>query len=152
MHCPFCQHDDTRVVDSRLTDTGKAVRRRRECQHCGTRFSTLESAEIDFPMVVKQNGTRESFHENKLRTGILRALEKRPITAPQIDQIIRELLQTLRLHPHREIPSRAIGQMVMEKLKALDHVAYIRFASVYLSFQDLQAYQNVIDELTARQS
>lgn len=152
MHCPFCQSEETKVVDSRLTDGGKSVRRRRECIQCGVRFNTMESAEIDFPMVIKQNGARESFDEHKLRTGILRALEKRAIPAAQIDQLMRELLQALRLQGSREIPSRAIGEMVMKKLKALDPIAYIRFASVYLNFQEIQSYQNVIDELTAPKS
>lgn len=152
MHCPFCQSEETKVVDSRLADGGKSVRRRRECIQCGVRFTTMESAEIDFPMVVKQNGARESFDEHKLRTGILRALEKRAIPAAQIDQLMRELLQALRLQGSREIPSRAIGEMVMKKLKALDPIAYIRFASVYLNFQEIQSYQNVIDELTAPKS
>lgn len=152
MHCPFCQSEETKVVDSRLADGGKSVRRRRECIQCGVRFTTMESAEIDFPMVIKQNGARESFDEHKLRTGILRALEKRAIPAAQIDQLMRELLQALRLQGSREIPSRAIGEMVMKKLKALDPIAYIRFASVYLNFQEIQSYQNVIDELTAPKS
>ena len=147
MHCPFCQHDDTRVVDSRLTEDGTTVRRRRECPACGERFSTFETAEIKLPAVVKGDDRREAFDERKLRVSMERALQKRPVSADQIDQAVRTILHELRLSAEREVPSMHVGELVMRELKRLDQVAYVRFASVYRRFEDVQAFREEIERL-----
>ena len=120
MHCPFCQHEDTRVVDSRVSDDGASIRRRRECPSCGERFSTLETAEIKLPVIVKSDGRREAFDEPKLRTSFQRALQKRPVSAEQIDEAVRSVMHALRLSPEREVASLRIGEYVMAELKKLD--------------------------------
>lgn len=147
MHCPFCATADTRVVNSRLSPEGDKVRRRRECPACGARFTTYEVAELRLPQVVKRDGRRESFSEEKLQAGMLRALEKRPVSAEQVDQLIRRIVQRARASGERELNSRRLGEWVMEGLRELDQVAYIRFASVYLSFQDIDAFRQEIDRL-----
>ncbi|SUO98060.1 transcriptional regulator NrdR [Suttonella indologenes] len=149
MHCPICNHPETKVVDSRLVAEGEKIRRRRECLNpdCLARFTTYEVAEIHIPTVIKQNGDRESYSADKLRRGLLRACEKRPVSAEQISALIHHIEQQMRSSGEREISSEQIGQWVMEGLKTLDHVAYIRFASVYLSFADIAAFQQTIDEL-----
>ena len=147
MHCPFCQHEDTRVIDSRLTEDGGTVRRRRECPACGERFNTFENAEIKLPAIVKNDGRREAFDEGKLRTSFGRALQKRPVSPEQIDAAVRHVLHALRMRGEREIPSRRIGELVMAELKPLDQVAYVRFASVYRRFEDVQAFRMEIDQL-----
>ncbi|MBS0211562.1 MAG: transcriptional repressor NrdR [Proteobacteria bacterium] len=147
MHCPFCQHEDTRVIDSRLTEDGGTVRRRRECPACGERFNTFENAELKLPAVVKNDGRREPFDENKLRTSFDRALQKRPVSPEQVDAAVRHVLHQLRLRGEREIPSRRIGELVMAQLKPLDQVAYVRFASVYRAFEDVAAFRAEIDQL-----
>ncbi len=147
MHCPFCQHEDTRVVDSRLADEGAAVRRRRECPACGERFSTFETAEIKLPSIVKSDGRREAFDERKLRTSFERALQKRPVSQEDIERAVREVIRTLRLAGERELPSLRVGECVMAELKLLDQVAYVRFASVYRSFEDVQAFREEIERL-----
>ena len=147
MHCPFCQHEDTRVIDSRLTEDGGTVRRRRECPACGERFNTFENAEIKLPAVVKNDGRREAFDEAKLRTSFERALQKRPVSPEQIDTAVRHAVHLLRMRGEREIPSRRIGELVMAELKGLDQVAYVRFASVYRRFEDVQAFRVEIDQL-----
>lgn len=147
MHCPFCQHEDTRVVDSRLADDGAAVRRRRECPACGERFSTFETAEIKLPSIVKSDGRREAFDERKLRTSFERALQKRPVPAEQIEQAVKAVIKALRLAGERELPSLRVGEYVMDELKKLDQVAYVRFASVYRSFEDVQAFREEIERL-----
>ena len=147
MHCPFCQHEDTRVIDSRLADEGAAVRRRRECPHCSERFSTFETAEIKLPSIVKSDGRREPFDERKLRTSFDRALQKRPVSAAAIDKAVAEVVKALRHAGERELPSLRLGECVMAELKKLDHVAYVRFASVYRSFEDVQAFREEIERL-----
>ena len=149
MHCPICHRPDTRVIDSRLLSDGSKIRRRRECTNpqCATRFTTYETAEISLPMVVKQNGERQAFSAEKLRNGLLRAIEKRPVSVNKINQLIDDIENRLRISGDREIASRKIGEWVMAGLKNIDHVAYIRFASVYLSFQDVEAFINTIAEL-----
>ena len=149
MHCPICHRPDTRVIDSRLISDGSKIRRRRECTNpaCTTRFTTYETAEISLPMVVKQNGERQAFSADKLRNGLLRAIEKRPVSVNKINQLIDDIENRLRISGNREVASRKIGEWVMAGLKDIDHVAYIRFASVYLSFQDVEAFINTIAEL-----
>ncbi len=146
MHCPFCNTPDTRVIDSRLTPGGK-VRRRRECVKCQERFTTYETAELNLPWVVKRDGRREPFDEDKLRAGLLRALEKRPVASERIDASVQRLKQALMRRGEREVPSRQIGEMVMDELKGLDRIAYVRFASVYRSFEDVSEFRKVIEGL-----
>ena len=147
MHCPFCHADDTKVIDSRLVAEGSQVRRRRECLACTERFTTYESAELVMPKIVKSDGTREPFDENKLRSGIHRALEKRPVSVEQVETAISQICHKLRASGERELPSRAVGEEVMQALRELDQVAYVRFASVYRRFQDVQAFREEIDKL-----
>jgi len=149
LHCPICHRPDTRVIDSRLLSDGSKIRRRRECTNpaCATRFTTYETAEISLPMVIKQNGERQAFSAEKLRNGLLRAIEKRPVSVNKINQLIEDIENRLRISGDREVASRKIGEWVMAGLKNIDHVAYIRFASVYLSFQDVEAFINTIAEL-----
>jgi transcriptional repressor NrdR len=147
MRCPFCSADETRVVDSRLSDEGDSVRRRRECEVCGERFTTFERAELRLPQVIKSDGRREVFNEEKLRTGVGRALEKRPVVVSAVDDMIGRIRHKLIATGEREIPSRRIGEWVMEELKELDPVAYVRFASVYRSFQDLNAFHEEVQRL-----
>lgn len=148
MRCPFCGFDDTKVIDSRLVAEGSQVRRRRECLSCAERFTTFESAELLLPRVIKTNGSREPFNDEKLRNGLLRAVEKRPVSIEQIETLITQIKHQLQATGERELDSRVIGEMVMEALKQLDHVAYVRFASVYRSFQDLNEFRAEIDKLT----
>jgi transcriptional repressor NrdR len=149
MKCPFCGTPDTRVVDSRLASESTQVRRRRECVSCEARFTTYESPMLNMPMVIKRDGSRDTFDEVRLRSGIMRALEKRPVTAEQIEDAINHIKRQLVAVEGREISSREIGAMVMHELQRLDQVAYIRFASVYLSFEDIQAFQDAIQRLAA---
>jgi transcriptional repressor NrdR len=148
MRCPFCSFDDTKVIDSRLVAEGSQVRRRRECLSCAERFTTFESAELLMPRVIKTNGSREPFDEDKLRNGFLRAVQKRPVSIEQIETVITQIKHQLQATGEREIDSRVIGELVMDALKRLDHVAYVRFASVYRSFQDLNEFRAEIDKLT----
>jgi transcriptional repressor NrdR len=147
MRCPFCGAEDTKVVDSRLASEGHSVRRRRECTECAERFTTFETAELTLPSIVKGDGRREEFDENKLRTGMLRALEKRPVETEHIEESMTRLIHRLRACGEREIGSRVLGEWVMEELRALDEVAYVRFASVYRSFQDVNAFREEIERL-----
>ena len=147
MHCPFCHAEDTRVIDSRLVGGGEQVRRRRECQSCAERFTTYEGAELVMPRVIKSNGAREPFNEDKLRAGLVRALEKRPVSVEQRETILNQIQHTLRASGERELPSRAIGEAVMTQLKQVDQVAYVRFASVYRDFQDISEFQDEIAKL-----
>lgn len=147
MHCPFCQHEDTRVIDSRVTEDGSTIRRRRECEQCNERFNTFETAELKLPSLVKSDGRREAFEERKLRTGFERALQKRPVSAEQIDAAVRGVIHALRMTGEREVASRRVGEFVMEQLKTLDHVAYVRFASVYRSFEDVADFREEIERL-----
>ncbi|WP_320823704.1 transcriptional regulator NrdR [Reinekea sp.] len=147
MHCPFCNAQDTKVIDSRLVAEGEQVRRRRECNSCGERYTTYETAELVMPRIIKQNGNREPFDENKLRTGLLRSLEKRPVSVEAIEAALTRIKQTLRGTGERELPSRQLGEFVMAELRLLDPVAYVRFASVYRSFQDLNEFRSEIDRM-----
>ncbi|WP_406664299.1 transcriptional regulator NrdR [Gallaecimonas sp. GXIMD1310] len=147
MHCPFCSADDTKVIDSRLVAEGHQVRRRRECLHCHERFTTFESAELVMPRIIKRDGVREPFDEDKLRAGIMRALEKRPVSAEQVEQAINKIQSTLRATGERELSSNMLGELVMDALKGLDKVAYIRFASVYRSFEDVREFGEAIARL-----
>lgn len=147
MRCPFCGAQDTRVIDSRLSHEGDQVRRRRECTECRERFTTFEGAELSMPRVIKSDGSREPFREDKLRAGILRALEKRPVGSDQIEAAINRIKKNLLSRGERESPSRLIGENVMAELANMDHVAYIRFASVYRSFQDVNEFREVIKHL-----
>ena len=149
MHCPFCATDDTKVIDSRLVAEGDQVRRRRECLSCKERFTTYEVAELVMPRVIKQNGSREPFNEEKLRAGFLRALEKRPVSLEDIEAVITHIKHALRATGEREVQSLVLGELVMENLKQLDQVAYVRFASVYRSFQDIAEFRDAIESLEA---
>ncbi len=147
MHCPFCSAPDTRVIDSRLANDGDQVRRRRECVSCSERFTTYESAELNMPRIVKQDGSRMPFKEEKLSAGVMRALEKRPVDTEQIDAALNRIKHQLLAAGEREVNSAIIGNLVMEELLALDQVAYIRFASVYLDFSDINAFREAIEKL-----
>lgn len=148
MLCPFCGADDTKVIDSRLVAEGNQVRRRRECISCTERFTTYETAELLLPKVIKSDGRRVPFDEQKLRAGIQRSLEKRPVSVEQVEAAIDHIKQHLRATGEREIPSRLIGEAVMEQLRTIDQVAFVRFASVYRSFKDLDEFRSEIDKLT----
>jgi len=147
MYCPFCSADDTKVIDSRLANEGAMVRRRRECQSCGERFTTFESAELVMPHIIKQGGQREPFNEHKLRSGIQRALEKRPVGTDNIEKAIVHITQRMRATGDREVPADQVGSFVMDELRDLDQVAYVRFASVYRSFEDVSAFEEEIEKL-----
>ena len=148
MHCPFCSTTDTKVIDSRLVAEGNQVRRRRECTSCYERFTTFESAELVMPRLIKQNGNREPFDEEKLRSGILKALEKRPVSLEMVENAINHIKHELRATGEREVPSKMLGEQVMNALKDLDEVAYVRFASVYRSFKDLNEFREEIDRIS----
>ena len=147
MRCPFCGAEDTKVIDSRLVAEGDQIRRRRECQTCTERFSTYETAELMLPKIIKQNEVRQPFDEAKLRSGILRALEKRPVSVEQIETTVGHIKHSLISTGEREVSSIRVGETVMEHLRQLDHVAYVRFASVYRSFQDLEEFKREIDSM-----
>jgi len=147
MRWPFCGAQDTKVIDSRLAGEGDQVRRRRECLSCGERFTTYESAELNLPRVIKRDGSRVPFDERKLASGIMRALEKRPVSTENVDAALDRIRRKLIATGEREVPSRRIGEWVMEELRALDQVAYVRFASVYRSFQDVNAFREEIERL-----
>ncbi|MEL0078711.1 MAG: transcriptional regulator NrdR [Gammaproteobacteria bacterium] len=147
MHCPFCNTTDTKVIDSRLVAEGNQVRRRRECTSCSERFTTFESAELVMPRLIKQNGNREPFDEEKLRSGILKALEKRPVALEEVENSINHIKHELRATGEREVESNLVGEKVMNELKKLDEVAYVRFASVYRSFKDLNEFREEIDRI-----
>lgn len=150
MHCPFCGHEETKVTDSRLAGGGAQIRRRRECLACGERFTTFESAELVMPLVVKTDQRRVPFDEAKLRLGMDKALEKRPVAREAIDAAVSRICHRLRALGEREVTSIQIGEMVMEELHHLDEVAYVRFASVYRSFQDLDAFRHEIERVRSR--
>ncbi len=147
MRCPFCGHDESKVVDSRSTQDGRAIRRRRECTACQERFTTYEKVEEFIPVVVKKDGRREPFDRRKIVEGILKACEKRPIKVEQIEQFVEELERNIQDHGEREIESRIIGERVMAQLKEWDDVAYVRFASVYKQFKDLNEFMAQLQEL-----
>jgi transcriptional repressor NrdR len=149
MRCPFCSHDDTKVIDSRLVAEGGQVRRRRECTSCSERFTSYETAELLMPRIIKQNGNREPFDEAKMRSGLLRALEKRPVSIEKIETVVNQIEHNLQATGEREVQSLVVGEQVMEQLKQLDQVAYVRFASVYRDFKDLNEFRQEIDRLSA---
>jgi transcriptional repressor NrdR len=147
MYCPFCSHEETKVIDSRLAGDGRQIRRRRQCLDCNERFTTFETAELVMPRLIKSDNSRQPFDENKLRNSMIRALEKRPVPADEFEQAIGRLVHRLRTMGEREVPSRLVGELVMEELRSLDEVAYVRFASVYRSFQDVTEFQDEIMRL-----
>ncbi|MDH3979829.1 MAG: transcriptional regulator NrdR [Gammaproteobacteria bacterium] len=147
MYCPFCTKQDTKVIDSRLASEGAQVRRRRECLACGERFTTFELAELVMPRIIKGNGAREAFDEKKMVGGMMRALEKRPVDSDSVAAAISRLQHRLRASGEREIPSLQLGEWVMNELRELDQVAYVRFASVYRSFEDVNAFREEIERL-----
>jgi len=147
MHCPFCDAEDTKVIDSRLANGGFEVRRRRECLTCSERFTTFESAELVMPKLVKNDGRREPFNEDKLRSGIVRALEKRPVSSEDVESAVERIKKRLRSTGDREVGAQDLGHWVMDELRDLDHVAYVRFASVYRSFEDVNAFREEIERL-----
>ena len=147
MHCPFCQHQDTRVIDSRVSDDGATIRRRRVCEACGERFSTLETIELKLPMIIMGAGRRVAFAARTLRVGCDGALHKRPVAEEQIEAAVRAVVHQLRMTAERELPSRRVGEFVMAELRKLDHVGYVRFASVYRSFEDVADFREELDRL-----
>ncbi|MCW9732070.1 transcriptional regulator NrdR [Avibacterium sp. 20-15] len=147
MRCPFCSTEETKVIDSRLVSDGFQVRRRRECGHCHERFTTFEITELVIPKIIKSDQSREPFDEEKLRRGILHALEKRPVSSDDVEKSINRIIHQLRATGEREVPSHFVGQLAMNELKKLDKVAYIRFASVYLSFDDIDQFTKEIESL-----
>jgi len=147
MHCPFCNFIETKVIDSRLVADGNQVRRRRECLRCQERFTSYETAELVLPKIIKRDGRRKPFDEENLRSGMMRALEKRPVSMEQIEMTIDHIKQKLRASGEREINSQLVGEWVMDELRKLDEIAYIRFASVYRSFKDLNAFSEAIQLL-----
>ncbi len=148
MHCPFCGATDTKVIDSRLVSEGNNVRRRRECITCEERFTTYESAELVMPRIIKAGGIREPFNEDKLLAGLTKALEKRPVSIEKVEEAITRIKANLRATGEREIQSRDVGEQVMTELRDLDEVAFVRFASVYRSFKDLEEFRAEIDRLS----
>lgn len=148
MYCPFCNADDTKVIDSRLIREGNQTRRRRECPDCKERFTTYEMAELSLPRIIKRDGRRAPFSEEKMRAGMLRALEKRPVSIEQIETAIARIFRKAMTSGEREIPSAQIGEWAMEELHQLDQVAYVRFASVYRCFQDIDEFRKEITKLT----
>jgi len=147
MFCPFCSHSETKVNDSRLVAEGQQVRRRRECLACGERFTSFESAALMMPRVIKSDGTREPFDEEKLRSGLMRALEKRPVSLEGVEAVLMRIKSNVRATGEPELKSRALGELVMRELRTLDEVAYVRFASVYRSFQDISEFKREIDSM-----
>jgi len=147
MRCPFCSDMETKVIDSRLANDGEMVRRRRECLACAERFTTYESAELVMPRIVKRDGSRVPFDEEKLRSGFRKALERRPVDTEKVENAIINIKRNLRATGDREISSEILGGLVMDELRELDDVAYVRFASVYRSFDDVQAFREEIDRL-----
>lgn len=148
MHCPFCSAVDTKVIDSRLVAEGNNVRRRRECITCAERFTTYEAAELVMPRIIKAGGIREPFNEDKMTAGLMKALEKRPVSIERVEEAVTKIKASLRATGEREIDSRAVGELVMSQLRDLDEVAFVRFASVYRSFKDLDEFRQEIDRLS----
>lgn len=147
MHCPFCSATETKVIDSRLVGEGDQIRRRRECLECKERFTTYESAELNYPRIIKSDGRRQKYIEDKLRSSFLRALEKRPVSMEMVETAIRHVGHKLRALGVREVKSRKLGEWAMEELRQMDQVAYVRFASVYRSFEDVRAFLDEIEKL-----
>lgn len=150
MHCPFCDAADSKVIDSRLAAQGAQIRRRRECIKCGERFTTFESYEVVMPRVIKSNGKNEPFDEHKLRRSLMHALQKRPVTQEQIEETLSNIQQQIRRLGERDVKSSTIGEIAMQLIFELDHVAYVRFASVYHDFQNLDAFRQQIEMMQLR--
>ena len=148
MHCPFCEAVDTKVIDSRLVSEGNHVRRRRQCAVCHERWTTYESAELVMPRIIKQDGIREPFNEDKLMAGLSKALEKRPVSIDKVEEAMSKIKANIRSGGEREVHSRDVGEQVMRQLRELDEVAFVRFASVYRSFKDLNEFREEIDKLS----
>ena len=151
MYCPFCQEQETKVIDSRLVTEGSQVRRRRECLLCHERFTTFEAAELMMPLIVKRDSARAVFNMNNLRAGMLRALEKRPVSIERVEESLMSIMKKIRQSGDREIPSIQVGEWVMEQLYQLDHVAYVRFASVYKRFKDVSEFRHTIEKMKDNQ-
>ncbi|OGT51028.1 MAG: transcriptional regulator NrdR [Gammaproteobacteria bacterium RIFCSPHIGHO2_12_FULL_41_15] len=147
MYCPYCNTDDTKVIDSRLVDEGARVRRRRECIHCRERFTSFETAELVLPRVIKRDGSRTAFDPEKLKRGLFKAVEKRPVSSEQVDAMVSRILRNLRATGDQEISSEKVGALVMIELRRVDEVAYVRFASVYRSFQDVGEFYQEIERM-----
>ena len=148
MHCPFCNNNDPRVIDSRLIAEGSQTRRRRECPSCGERFTTFESAELLMPKVIKsRDNMREPFNEEKLKEGLFRALEKRPVGEEEVETLIEDIKKDIRSSGEREVRSRLIGEVIMKHLRQIDEVAFIRFASVYRRFEDITEFSEEVEKL-----
>jgi len=147
MYCPFCGHVETKVSDSRLASEGRQIRRRRECLSCGERFTTFETAELLMPLVIKGDRSREPFDAAKVRAGMAKALEKRPVGPEAVDEAVSRICHNLRVRGDREIPARVVGELVMDELRHIDEVAYVRFASVYRSFQDVEEFRKEIERM-----
>lgn len=147
MHCPFCNEIETKVIDSRLVGEGKQVRRRRECLVCNERFTTYELAELVMPRVIKSNEVRQPFDEDKLRNSMLKSLQKRSVATEKLEEVVQRIMHKLRALGEREVSSQIIGEMVMDELIKLDQVGYVRFASIYRSFQDVEAFNDEIKKL-----
>lgn len=150
MHCPFCSFQDTKVIDSRLVAEGGQVRRRRECIECGERFTTFETAELVMPKVIKGDGSRQPFDDSKMKAGILRAVEKRPVSVEAVEESIINIQSKLRGMGEREVDAATIGELVMEALRKLDQVAFVRFASVYRRFKDVSEFREEIERLESK--
>ena len=146
MHCPFCGHEETKVTDSRLAGEGQQIRRRRECLKCSERFTTFETAELVMPHLIKSDAAREPFDEQKLRNGMVKALEKRPVAAEALDAAVAHICHRLRAMGEREVPARLVGELVMDELRHLDEVAYVRFASVYRDFRETDDFARFLGE------
>ena len=147
MKCPYCENEDSKVIDSRHTEDGRAIRRRRECEKCGRRFTTYEKIEEMILMVIKKDGSRQAFDRNKLLNGIIRACEKRPVSYAEMEKIVDDIERGLNNTMEKEVDSKLIGELVMEKLKDLDEVAYVRFASVYRQFTDVNTFVKEVESL-----
>lgn len=152
MKCPFCSHEDTRVVDSRLGKEGNNIRRRRECIECERRFTTYERVEETLPLVIKKDGRREAFDRQKIISGIQRACEKRPVPIATIEKVVDQMELTLQESGEKEIPASRIGEAIMEALQSLDEVAYVRFASVYRQFRDINEFMAELTDILAKAS
>ena len=152
MRCPFCGSAETKVIDSRLDEESYSIKRRRECIACQSRFNTLESSELSYPRVIKSDNSSEIFNETKVRRGVNRAFEKRKITSDEIDELVQKVLTRCSQYPHKEIPSKIIGENIMNEIILVDQVAYLRFASVYLSFNDVDAFKKLIKSLEKQPS
>jgi transcriptional repressor NrdR len=151
MRCPFCNYLETKVVDSRFANEGDQIRRRRECLQCEERFTTYEAAELTLPRMIKRDSSREAFSENKLRQGLLRALEKRPVSMEKVEEAISRIKRRLLALGEREVNTHALGEWIMQELRQIDHVAYVRFASVYRRFEDVHAFEREIQRLKQEQ-